>query len=122
MDLNALMEFDHVIQVHSDGTVSEPTGVYAPDLNAISDGDGSHTSDTDSDLRRQAESAGWTLESGWTGQDRYNGPCMHASEFIGGGLAEHILATPGYWVALVVYEDDESEECWAVAYRESLTA
>jgi hypothetical protein len=122
------MEFDRVVQVHpDDGTVGDPDGnapyVHAPDLNAISDGNGSHTSDTDPDLRRQAQDAGWTLESGWTGQYSYNGPCMHASEVIGGGLAAHILATPGYWVAVVVYEDDDSEpEHWALAYRESLTA
>lgn len=116
--LNSVMEFDHVIHVHRDGSVSEPTGVYAPELNAINDGDGSHTAETDPELCRQAESSGWTLESGRTGQYSYSGPCMHPSEFIGGGLAEHILATPGYWVAVVVYEDDDSDpEHWAVAHR-----
>lgn len=120
--LNDLMGFDHVILVHDDGSVSEPTGIYAPDLNAINDGDGSHTAETDPELQRQASDHGWTLESGWTGQYSYSGPCMHPSEFIGGGLAEHILATPGYWVAVVVYEDDDSDpEHWAVAYRETLT-
>lgn len=119
--LNDLMGFDHVILVHDDGSVSEPTGVYAPELNAINDGDGSHTAKTDPELCRQAKSAGWTLESGRTGQYGYSGVCMHSSEFVGGGLAEDILATPGYWVTVVVYEDDDSEpSCWALAYRETL--
>jgi hypothetical protein len=120
--LNDVMEFNRVIRVYPDGTVNYVKDVYAPELNAINDGDGSHTAETDPELCRQAEHAGWTLESGWTGQYSYNGPCMHPSEFIGGGLAEHILATPGYWVAVVVYEDDGSDpEHWAVAYRETLT-
>lgn len=121
--LDDVMEFDHVIQVHEDGTVSGPVpDLYAPDLYAINDGDGSHTAQTDPELCRQARAAGWTLESGWTGQYSYSGPCMHESEFIGGGLARYILATPGYWVAVVVYEDDDSEpSCWALAYRETLT-
>lgn len=119
--LNDVMEFDRVIRVYSDGTVNHVKDAYAPELNAITDGDGSHTAETDPELCRQAEDAGWTLESGWTGQYSYSGPCMHPSEFIGGGLARHILATPGYWVAVVVYEDDDSDpEHWAVAYRETL--
>ena len=34
---------------------------------------------------------------------------MHTSEFIGGALAEHIISTPGYWVACAV--DVDSEVC-----------
>lgn len=122
MDLNSVMALDHVIKVLPDGTVGDaPSGLYAPELHAISDGNGSHTAETDPDLRRQAQRAGWTLESGWTGQQSYNGPCMHSSEYVGGGLEDHILATPGYWVAIEVREDDDSDsECWAVAYRETV--
>jgi hypothetical protein len=47
-------------------------------------------------------SAGWTLLSGFTGQDGYNGPVMHASEYVGGGLERHIRETPGYYVVLIV--------------------
>lgn len=32
MKLNDLMDFDHVIYVAEDGTVSEPRGIYAPNL------------------------------------------------------------------------------------------
>lgn len=66
MNLNDRMEFDHVIQVHADGSVTDTVG----------------------------------------------------------GLERDILATPGYYVALVAEtypEDDDSESepiGWAVAYRE----
>lgn len=119
-NLNDVMEFDHVIRVNEDGTVSEPVpDVWAPELHAVSDDTGQHTAETDPDLKQQAADAGWELESGWTGQYCYHGVCMHASEYIGGRLARHILATPGYWVAVAVYEDDDSgPDSWALAYRE----
>ena len=103
VDLNTQMEFDHVIEVHADGTVIDaPDGIYAPELH-----------DT------QLESGtGWSLMNGYSGQYGYSGPGMHPSEFIGGGLERDIRATPGYYVALVDYPSDGSEpNGWAVAYR-----
>lgn len=92
--LNDLMEFDHVIEVHEDGTISEPQGIYAPEM-------------LDDELDRQ----GWTLLTGWTGQYGYAGPTMHASEYIGGALERHIRETPGVYVAIVAYASaDESIE------------
>jgi hypothetical protein len=87
------MEFDHPIRVHGDGTVSDGlTGVYAPTL-------------TDERL----DDPRWTFFSrGYTGQYGYRGPIMHNSEFIGGGLAEDILAEPGVYVAIVA---NWSPEC-----------
>jgi hypothetical protein len=101
--LNDLMGFDHVIRVHPDGTVSEPAGVYAPELDG------------------ETPEPGWRLLAGYTGQYGYNGPIMHPSEFIGGGLARDILDTPGLYVALVIWADDPNDEPdgWAVAYRET---
>ena len=121
VDLNAVMEFDHVILVHEDGSISAPeTAPPAPELYADSDADGQHLPTTDRDLQRDAERAGWTLETGWTGQYGYSGPCMHASEYVGGGLAEHILSTPGYWVVVMIYENDDSDpSCWAIAHRDA---
>jgi hypothetical protein len=107
--LSDLMAFDHVISVHVDGTITEPNrvqdvpeAVYDDELSAPE---------------------GWELLTGYTGQYSYNGPTMHASEYIGGGLARDILATPGYYVALVSYvlteEDDDSDDVagWCVAHR-----
>lgn len=102
--LNSVMEFDHVIRVHPDGTVSDEWGVFAPELY-----DGKLSPDT-----------GWTLLTGYSSQDRYSGPVMHNSESIGGGMATAILSDPGVYVAIAASwtPDDDSEdtiEGWAVA-------
>ncbi len=102
MDLNGLnrvMEFDHVIRVHPDGSITEPTDVYPPDL--IDDELSSHRA--------------WVLMDGYSGQCGYSGPMMHSSEYIGGRLADDILSTPGLYVALVNFTSDEEISEWAVA-------
>lgn len=117
--LNDVMEFDHVIEVYASGHVeTDVAACWAPQLYATSDADGSHVPGTDADLIDQAKRQGWELLTGITGQYGYSGPCMHASEVVGGGLADRILATPGYWVTVVVWEIDDSEpDCWALAFR-----
>jgi hypothetical protein len=111
--LSDIMEFDHVIQVHADGSITEPRGIWAPDL---------HDGELDGD--------DWSQLDGFTGQDRYSGPIMHASEYIGGGLERYIRENPGYYVSLVDYPvcDDDCEYCngdgcepdgWAIAHRET---
>lgn len=97
--LNNFMEFDHVIRVHPDGTVSEPEGIYAPELH-----------------EGELSGNGWTLLNGYSGQQGYRGPIMHASEFIGGGMADDILSAPGLYVSLVDGTDDGEPEGWAVAF------
>jgi hypothetical protein len=85
--LNDVMEFDHVVTVHADGTVTDgPSNLYAPSL---------YDEELDSD--------DWELLTGYTGQYSYNGPIMHNSEFIGGGLERDILAEPGIYVSLVAH-------------------
>ena len=111
-DLNDIMEFDHVVTVHEDGTVTDgPDDVYAPEFH-----DGELTDPK------------WTeFSHGYTGQYGVASP-MHNSEFIGGLLADDIRETPGTYVAVVCYwscddecERDEYGECredhaegWAV--------
>lgn len=99
MRLNEVMQFDHVIRVHADGSVTDEPGIREPELH-------------DSEV-----SPGWTLLDGYSGQSGYSGPIMHASEFIGGGMARDILAEPGVYVALVDYPSDNDGEPdgWAVA-------
>ncbi len=111
--LTDVMEFDVVIEVHPDCTVSERPDLYAPELN-------------DDEL----SPSGWTLLDGYSGQDRYSGPIMHPSEYIGGRMARDILSTPGVYVSLVAYyttgpdgeplDDDEGNvvDGWAVARRD----
>jgi len=107
--LNDVMELDHVIRVHADGTVSDVDDIWAPDLH-----DG-----TLSDCRNT-----WTLMNGYSSQYGYAGPIMHQSESIGGQMARDILAEPGVYVALVdipLSDPDDPEAAapepdgWAVA-------
>jgi hypothetical protein len=101
------MEFDHVIRVHDDGTVTSVPGARVPEL-----------------FDEELYSPEWSLMNGYSGQYGYAGPIMHSSEFIGGGLERDILAQPGLYVSLVSYvttedEDDDDISGWAVAYREA---
>lgn len=101
--LNSVMEFDHVVRVHPDGTVTDNVSdVYAPDLY-----DGQlHSADD------------WTLMDGYSGQYSYSGPIMHSSEYVGGRMERDILAQPGLYVAIVSnLSDDDEPDGWAVAYR-----
>lgn len=103
-DLNTLMEFDHVIRVIHIGDSEQPevividAGGYSPELYMDLDSDGQLLPGSDAELNRQANSAGWDLMRGYTGQYGYDGPVMHASEFIGGYLEDAILAQPGLYV------------------------
>jgi hypothetical protein len=100
--LNDIMDFDHVIEVHADGSITDRNDIYAPSL-----ADGELDSDE------------WELLNGWSGQDRYAGPIMHPSEYIGGGMERFIRETPGVYVALVDYSYDDGDytDGWAVAVR-----
>lgn len=133
--LNEQMTIDHVVRILADGTVASgyQKGVYAPEIYCDYSGafaDAQILDEHERDMIANVESQGWALETGWTGQYSYNGVIMHASEFIGGRLEEHIRETPGYWVALAVEihpnEDDpeydngngESDAAgWVLAYR-----
>lgn len=113
MDLNSIMEIDHVITVGADGTVSDgPAGLYAPEVWHV---DGARSPE-DIDIM----GTGWEPLTGYTGQHAYSGAVMHASEYVGGRLERDILATPGTYVAVVVAvlpesDDDDPEPAgWAV--------
>jgi hypothetical protein len=104
VDLNGKMVPGHVVYVSDDGRVLDANNVYAPEINCDYDGPFSEAQISDEherDMVEYAERQGWAIESGWSHQDsgRYNGPIMHTSEYIGGNLAAHILATPGLWMA-----------------------
>ncbi len=127
-NLNDLMEFDHVIQVHSDGTVSEPRDIYAPDVYVDLDSDGQMMgSDSREGVEVLSIPVDWDFMHGYTGQHMSSSRSfiMHESEFIGGRMSRDILATPGFYVAVVVdglmpeESDDDTIVGWAVAYRES---
>jgi hypothetical protein len=110
------MEFDRVIQVIADGTVVECPDLHAPEVHVYEQADG--TWDDDS-----AELGDWHyFTTGYSGQDRYNGPHMHSSEYIGGRLARDILSTPGIYAAVAIYgvplddTEDMDADSWAVVW------
>ena len=114
--LNVEMEFDSVIYSHGDGTISD-TELWAPEVYIAELEDGTWVG--------EALDAPWRLLDGFSGQHGYSGPQMHSSEYIGGGLARHILATAGCYVVTTVTPmpfdecgDVDSDE-WAVAYTET---
>lgn len=102
-----LAEFDHVITVHHDGTVTDgPPWLHAPTLHD-----------------EHLDSPSWSLLTGYSGQYRYSGPVMSNAEYVGGSMALDILDIPGHYVAVVATwspeeGDDRTEdltEGWAVA-------
>jgi hypothetical protein len=125
-NLNQVMEFDHVVEVHADGSVTDSEESPYFELSY-------YLTDPETGLWEFQSSIpeGWELMTGYTGQYGYNGPCMHASEYIGGRMARDILETPGLYVALIVESDcgyteehcNDEDGCqcepegWAVAYK-----
>lgn len=138
MDLNSLMAIDHVVYVREDGTVTDDReitkGVYAPEVTCDYSGPLAEAQISDAQecdmIDYVKRDAGWELITGWS---RGGGlALMHPSEFIGGALADHVRATPGYWVACVVelypretdpeYRDGNGESDaagWVLAHREA---
>lgn len=105
-----LMEFGRVIQVGKEGVPfpalnglglsTAPEEIQYVDL----DGDGGAPD--------PVAPKGWEYLRGFTNQQGYRGPIMHDSEFIGGGLADHILENPGFYSTVLIegMQDPEDPE------------
>lgn len=113
-ELARVMDFDHVIEVLGDGSWREPGGISAPEAELSCTGDGNyqvlprHAAEMAAHLGQQ----GWELMAGYSQQDHYDGPLMHSSESVSGGLAAAILARPGLYVAVAVTAEAEPpDEC-----------
>jgi hypothetical protein len=127
--LNNLMHFDHVVRVLPDGDVVDAPNVFAPEVyvQCADDDCGSITKEAEEEMITSVEAQGWELMTGYTGQYGYRGPIMHVSEYVGGGLAEDILARPGLYVVVEpqgMYATEEQEEAqsgeaigWVVARK-----
>lgn len=89
---NHAVEFYSPFRVTSEGVESPLEGFYAPDV---------YHSDTD-DIEILSDD--WVALTGYTGQYRYRGACLHASEFFGGGLARDVLSDVGGVYVLVPVE------------------
>jgi hypothetical protein len=126
MDLNSIMEFDHPVRVHADGTVTDAgPDFWAPETDVDTDGNGSILAEHEQALCESVKRQGWSLyTTGYTQQYSYRGPIMHTSEFIGGRLAMDILADPGVYVSVVVSTDENGDDNvagWAVAKKDGTT-
>jgi hypothetical protein len=137
IDLNTLMEIDHVVRVRDDGTVTDQgtTGVYAPEVHIEYDGPFAEAQISDDQERAMIDwikGQGWDVLTGWALGGGL--ALMHASQYIGGRLADHIRKTPGYWVVCSVElhpgEDDPEHESnggngeseaagWILCHRET---
>ena len=113
--LSDMMDFDHVIRVRRDGAITDAENIYAPELIQSRNDDDTWT--------ESLEDEDWELLDGFSGQSGYSGPMMHSSEYIGGAMARHIRANPGFYVAIypTVIDDldpDAVADSWAVAFCE----
>lgn len=70
------------------------------------------TGGDDSMLYSAVDGTGWELVSGFTGQYGYNGPLMHESEYMGGGIVQYTIDTPGIYTVQYVaaWTDPDFEE------------
>src|SRR5690606_7081564 len=103
MTLNGLMEFGRVIEVRSDGTVTD-SDEYGPEIVYVNlDADGQMTErDDKGSAIVSGLPAGWSLMRGYTAQGDGTSVIMHPSEYIGGRMERDILANPGLYVAVIV--------------------
>lgn len=109
--LGDAMDFEHVIMVRDGKAYDVRRTPYAPECYWEGFANGAHIE----------AGTGWELMDGYSGQHGYSGPIMHASEYIGGRMVDDILATDGYYAAVVcdVLDDEDDEPAgWAVARRD----
>ena len=93
------------IEVRPDGALIERRDVRTPELDAFVDTDGQYLPTVEADATRDLAAQGWEPLRGHTGQHGATSESwfMHASEFIGGGMAARILSEPGVYAAIVIY-------------------
>lgn len=104
-NMNTYVDFDSPFLVGEDGIVVLSTGIRTPEY---CEHDDDHDMLIDGIPYRDHPE--WEALTGYSGQHAYNGPVLHESEYLGGGLARDILAEPGDYVVTIVYGDEESED------------
>lgn len=109
------LDFDTVFRVEEWAVVElHGGGEYAPDV----------WHDETGDVTIDGER--WKAITGMTGQYGYHGAVMHASEFVGSGIAQHLAEDydPGTLFAMVIVNVDSEDDGeypepagWAIVYR-----
>ena len=125
--LNYVMDFDHVIQVHEDGTVTDVPSAGYETWEPEFTGD-TATGETTLSTHPCSASKWQNFGGRYTSQYGVN-DILHNCESVGAGLERDILATPGFYVAVYCTwtpdddafdEDEDTVEGWTVAYKEAL--
>lgn len=122
-DVNSKVEFDSpfriVGQLQDGRTVIENplANVYAPEVVLYTDKDHNGVGEEEIDnVAWNKPQKTWEAVNGYSGQQGYSGPTMHASEFLGGGMADDVVADTGaVYVVVAVeclpdWEIDENDE------------
>jgi hypothetical protein len=87
-------DFEHPFRVTERGTIADDVaGIYAPHV-----------------LDERVESTSWEPVTGYSGQDRYAGPVMHDSEYLGDGMLRDMLANPGIYVQVACFWSGEEND------------
>lgn len=102
MSLDGAIDFDRPFRVLDERTIDFPDDVHEADCYIDVDADGSITPTGEADLIESLRHQGWEPVDGYSGQQGYSGPIMHASEYLGGGMARDVLQTPGTYVVQAV--------------------
>jgi hypothetical protein len=125
--LSDMMEPDIIVRVFESGEVAPQHygGLWAPDLSLEVDAEGQLLPGWDDELRAQATRQDWSLMRGYSGGWlQGQSVLMDPGEYVGGRMADDILAAPGVYVVVDVtcgYSGGEPVDggpCgWVVAYR-----
>lgn len=110
--ISRMLAFDHVIRIEPDLTIQEfplPL-VHAPECLIETDDDGQILAAHEEAWIESLATQGWKPVSGYSSQMGYDGPIMHASEFIGEHMGNEIIDNPGLYVVCSVETLDDSEE------------
>lgn len=101
--LQKIADFDHPFTVDEHGNLADALGENAPEVFHVEGVPG---------VELEIGGPWHTVSDGFSGQDRYRGPVMHSSEYLGGGIADHVLSEPGTYVvcSVEVLPDDEDPE------------
>jgi hypothetical protein len=108
-DLQQIVDFDHPFTVLDTGALVDTVDPrpHVPHVTHCE-----HGHDVELDGQCGPVSREWSALTGYTGQWSYNGAVMHTREYLGGRLAEDILAEPGVYVVTTceVWGTDEDPE------------
>jgi hypothetical protein len=118
--LDGTAEWDYPFRIEPGGVYTDGlAGVHEPDVYVDCDADGSMLPQAVERLAADLRGQGW--EPVGTSGQQGGGWVMHASEYLGGRLADEVISTPGVYVLVEVrgLYTDEVDEARAAELDES---